>query len=352
MKNKNVIKVKNGQQLNQREVKLINDSCFQGLLRFNAECKKNTITLTYNTDGLLSLSEFLKMNPIAKRLFAVILRHIAITVKSIEEIKFTKNLIVWDIDTTYIDPLTWHVYLMYVPLQPYETTGNLKSLLLDIIKICTFPLGEQVDFVQQFVNEVNSGVTYTAYMLDVYCDRISEELLSDGIKRDDLKICSSCNSKIETCEMICPFCGAKIQTQVTNYNTLNSNFEKNSVSVHRAISFNEDENGNLSVFKSAGNKIQSVWLEDCVHLDKISLSKMPFRIGKLTGVSDFCLMSNTVSRKHADIVKENGKYYIIDLGSTNGTYLCGKRLQPGVKEELINGINIRFADAEYKFHID
>ena len=53
-----------------------------------------------------------------------------------------------------------------------------------------------------------------------------------------------------------------------------------------------------------------------------------------------------------DILKEQGQYYICDLGSTNGTYLCGKRIQPGVKEQLTDGMIIEFANSKFKVHID
>ena len=72
----------------------------------------------------------------------------------------------------------------------------------------------------------------------------------------------------------------------------------------------------------------------------------------MEGETDYRIQNSAVSRKHADIIKEQGQYFVMDLGSTNGTYLGGRRIQTGVKELLSDGAIVRFANAEYKVHID
>jgi len=44
--------------------------------------------------------------------------------------------------------------------------------------------------------------------------------------------------------------------------------------------------------------------------------------------SNVCLPGKAVSRHHAQVLRRNGDYFIEDLGSSNGTYLNGKRLVP------------------------
>lgn len=52
--------------------------------------------------------------------------------------------------------------------------------------------------------------------------------------------------------------------------------------------------------------------------------------------------ANTISRRHASIVREGRKYSLIDLKSTNGTLLNGVRVPPGKKVPLANGSVIEF----------
>lgn len=59
---------------------------------------------------------------------------------------------------------------------------------------------------------------------------------------------------------------------------------------------------------------------------KIVIDRLPMTIGKMTGWSDYCINDNTVSKMHARLEEKNGKIYIEDLNSTNGTVKNGKML--------------------------
>ncbi len=58
-----------------------------------------------------------------------------------------------------------------------------------------------------------------------------------------------------------------------------------------------------------------------------------------------------VSRRHARITREGGKYLIEDLGSTNGTFVNrGRRLLPGDKNILADGDEIIVGKTFLRFH--
>lgn len=68
------------------------------------------------------------------------------------------------------------------------------------------------------------------------------------------------------------------------------------------------------------------------------------------------IQDKTVSREHAvileDIYEGDGQGYILrDMGSTNGTWLNGKKIKRGNQEQLEDGAVIRFAKKEYEFLI-
>ena len=59
-----------------------------------------------------------------------------------------------------------------------------------------------------------------------------------------------------------------------------------------------------------------------------------------------------VSRRHARIIRENDKYAIEDLGSTNGTYVNrGRRLIPGNRQPLNDGDEIIVGKTFLRFHV-
>ena len=59
-----------------------------------------------------------------------------------------------------------------------------------------------------------------------------------------------------------------------------------------------------------------------------------------------------VSRRHARISFNEGKYLLEDLGSTNGTFVNrGKRLPPGVRQPLNDGDEIIVGKTFLRFHV-
>lgn len=65
--------------------------------------------------------------------------------------------------------------------------------------------------------------------------------------------------------------------------------------------------------------------------------------------TDVLLSHSTVSRKHAKIIVENGGVFVEDTGSTNGTFVAGARIEPGVKTAIKDGAEITFGSMTLKF---
>jgi len=59
-----------------------------------------------------------------------------------------------------------------------------------------------------------------------------------------------------------------------------------------------------------------------------------------------------VSRRHARIIQKDSKFFIEDLGSTNGTYVNrGRRLLPGSPQILVDGDEIIVGKTFLRFHV-
>jgi hypothetical protein len=55
-------------------------------------------------------------------------------------------------------------------------------------------------------------------------------------------------------------------------------------------------------------------------------------------------LDDSVSRKHAEVRRKGSDFYLVDLGSTNGTMLNGQELRPGVEMLLQHGDRIRMGE--------
>ena len=69
-------------------------------------------------------------------------------------------------------------------------------------------------------------------------------------------------------------------------------------------------------------------------------------------MSDIIIPNRYVSRRHARFTCEGGEFYVEDLGSTNGTFVEGERVDPGSGRKKIEiGNTITFAACRYTFDV-
>lgn len=100
----------------------------------------------------------------------------------------------------------------------------------------------------------------------------------------------------------------------------------------------EDEIANPYLQSSGGNRVD--------------INSSIMRIGKLREQVDVVISNPKVSRIHADIIVRDGKIFVMDLGSVNGTYINGNsnRITSNMEYELHNNDVVVFANEEYTVH--
>lgn len=74
-----------------------------------------------------------------------------------------------------------------------------------------------------------------------------------------------------------------------------------------------------------------------------------FLIGKMQGTVDLVLSSPTISRIHARVRQQQGRWYLKDMNSKNGTYKNGERLLGEQETEIREGDELQFAERRYVF---
>ena len=81
----------------------------------------------------------------------------------------------------------------------------------------------------------------------------------------------------------------------------------------------------------------------------IVISYYPFIIGKQENLADYILDRETVSRLHLRIDQKDGRYYVQDLNSTNGTLVDGRMLENNETAEIWEGVEVNIAGVRYRF---
>ena len=95
----------------------------------------------------------------------------------------------------------------------------------------------------------------------------------------------------------------------------------------------------------AGTGAQLIVHEEGKAKDTISITKEPVVIGRLS-TSDVVLSDANVSRRHAEIRRDAGRWVLVDLGSTNGTVVNGKLAR---EHPLKDGDKLTFGKTELVF---
>lgn len=83
--------------------------------------------------------------------------------------------------------------------------------------------------------------------------------------------------------------------------------------------------------------------------ERIGINRNEFVIGKSSSAG-YCIKDNdTVSREHAKLFKSGVNYYVVDLDSTNYTYLNNNLCKAGEEQLVKNGDVIRISNEEFIF---
>lgn len=80
--------------------------------------------------------------------------------------------------------------------------------------------------------------------------------------------------------------------------------------------------------------------------EKVPISKDRFVIGRGKQSSDLTLKDPNVSRQHAMIEYQNGVYFMVDMGSTNGVEYNGQRI---ARKQIAEGDVFRICDHDLRF---
>ncbi len=97
---------------------------------------------------------------------------------------------------------------------------------------------------------------------------------------------------------------------------------------------------------NGGLSAQSATLSIVYQGDKVGVTKDRFVIGRGKQSSDLTLKDPNVSRQHAMIEYQNGVYFMVDMGSTNGVEFNGQRI---ARKQIAEGDVYRICDHDLRF---
>jgi hypothetical protein len=104
----------------------------------------------------------------------------------------------------------------------------------------------------------------------------------------------------------------------------------------------DDYDDKTVILADLSNKVDSYLIPfDLDDNKKIPISEYPFVIGKSGNSVNYIINEKGISRLHAKITKDGDNYYLVDLASTNGTYINGLKIKENIpyiindKDEIV-----------------
>lgn len=267
--------------------------------------------ILYDLTGTVSLRRFLQNILFSKKLFIRLIRNIIQSYKNILHLKFDISKLIYLADRVFIDPRNWKIGYIYVVADPFYGSDNIINLLSEITCLCVFDSTEKVSFVNELLAILDS--TDSVFDVEQFLNFLEDE---SNVFGGRITCCSSCGSPIGPKDRACPLCGRSINRSSVSTTNKHSSLEA------------------------------KAYLNDGMR--SIPINTSPFTVGK-SETNNLVIKKEEISRSHAQIIRDQSNYFLVDLSSTNGTYVNGGNAIPGKKYCLKNGTEIKFVDVKYLF---
>lgn len=330
--------------------KVLENQDNNGFIKCHKILHNGKIKLVYDISKYKSLEEAIntvsteKLIKIISRLFNVI-----INIKDNGFIEY-KN-INSNLNTIFFDNNNLDIKLVYLPLN--IENGRNEKVFIDELRKNLF---------DAINNSKQSGIEINRLCIGLNNNKDLQELLNDinSLDRNVILDREFNNKKIEAKTVVqkdkeFSNCKEIQKEQKRHKGFLGGIFAKrNKSDIKYEIKRNEsihvydedlEETSLISDYVEKGIAIKGINTPSNIIIDIISNN---FIIGSSKEMSDGVLSFNkAISRRHCKISNDGKKYFICDLGSSNGTFLNGNKLDREVKYEIKIGDIIKIANSEF-----
>ncbi|MBQ4260138.1 MAG: FHA domain-containing protein [Lachnospiraceae bacterium] len=353
-----------GQQLQKNEIYAINTAVVRGLVHMGVDEKKNAFQLTYNVTGLIPMKEYLA-TPLNRERFTQILQSILANLKSMEQAYFNRQQLLMEFDRVLVNPATQQICFIYVPIQYFDGGTSLREFLMSIIQYASFTQGEDTAYVQDYIKILNNGLNFSMFDLEQYVNKL---LGQEGEEQQTI-MCPTCKTQHRKRTKFCNVCGTALveEEDRDESKTYTPPIREEFYTPTPAAEVYTPTPVAPTPVAEVYTPTQVVYSPTPVaeviapqamppspylmrrkNSEIITFTKIPFRIGKGADLCDYCVSdNNAISRQHVDFYVENGRCFVVDLASTNKTYINNAVISQHAKYEVFVGDVVRLANEEF-----
>ena len=280
--------------------------------------KKDSVI--YTCPANINLTDRLK-KAISKYDFFFMIEQIVIMVEDVYNNGLNVNSVRFNMDDVYINEMTKEMYFIYFPIVGGQESADIVGFIENIIYTMTPVINEDTNYISRFMYYVRSFHGFNGNAIEKY------------ISREERAVVNVLKNKAVT-----------MQQQIMQQQTMQGSMDGTTVLSDDGISVQQ-----IQQMQPVNYHFASLTRQ--VTGEKIELGKPSFMLGKNPEKSDYAVADNTnISRVHAVITMRNGRYYVMDQNSTNGTFINGRIIKAGQETEILPGDCLMLANEEFIFN--
>ena len=283
--------------------------------------KKDSVI--YTCPANINLTDRLK-KAISKYDFFFMMEQIVIMVEDVYNNGLNVNSVRFNMDDVYINEMTKEMYFIYFPIVGGQESADIVGFIENIIYTMTPVINEDTNYISRFMYYVRSFHGFNGNAIEKY------------ISREERAVVNVLKNKAVTMQQT-------MQQQIMQQ-AMQGSMDGTTVLSDDGISVQQ-----IQQMQPVNYHFASLTRQ--VTGEKIELGKPSFVLGKNPEKSDYAVADNTnISRVHAVITMRNGRYYVMDQNSTNGTFINGRIIKAGQETEILPGDCLMLANEEFIFN--
>lgn len=283
--------------------------------------KKDSVI--YTCPANINLTDRLK-KAISKYDFFFMIEQIVIMVEDVYNNGLNVNSVRFNMDDVYINEMTKEMYFIYFPIVGGQESADIVGFIENIIYTMTPVINEDTNYISRFMYYVRSFHGFNGNAIEKY------------ISREERAVVNVLKNKAVTMQQT-------MQQQIMQQ-VMQGSMDGTTVLSDDSISIQQ-----MQQMQPVNYHFASLTRQ--VTGEKIELGKPSFVLGKNPEKSDYAVADNTnISRVHAVITMRNGRYYVMDQNSTNGTFINGRIIKAGHETEILPGDCLMLANEEFIFN--
>lgn len=283
--------------------------------------KKDSVI--YTCPANINLTNRLK-KAISKYDFFFMIEQIVIMVEDVYNNGLNVNSVRFNMDDVYINEMTKEMYFIYFPIVGGQESADIVGFIENIIYTMTPVINEDTNYISRFMYYVRSFHGFNGNAIEKYISR-EERAVVNVLKNTAVTMQQTMQQQIMQQVMQGSMDGTTVLSD--------DGISVQQIQQMQPVNYH---------FASLTRQVTG---------EKIELGKPSFVLGKNPEKSDYAVADNTnISRVHAVITTRNGRYYVMDQNSTNGTFINGRIIKAGQETEILPGDCLMLANEEFIFN--